>query len=523
MSEQLKELFEDLPSYLGGHLLLSVAALAVGLAVSVPLGVLASRRPRLAEWALGVAGVLQTVPSLALLALMVPLLGGTIGFLPAFIAMTLYSFLPILANTVIGLKGVDPALIEAARGLGMSARQMLFRVQLPLAAPVIIAGVRTATVLVVGTATLATPVGETTLGNYIFAGLNTRDHVSTVFGCVFAALLAVVLDQLVHLLEVAARQRSRNLAWAGALGLLLVVGGGLYAPAVRVLAPPVNPAVIGSADYTEQYVLAEVLKGQLQSAGFSVDQRKGMGETIEFESLRASKIDCYVDYTGNVWATLMKRQDQLGPEATLIEVEKYLLARHGVTCLGPLGFENAYALAMRADRARALGIHTVADLAKHSGKMQIAGDLQFFRRPEWAGVRNAYGLAFAETRPMDPTLMYSAVKGGAVDVICAYTSDGRIKAYELVVLEDSRQAFPPYDAILLLSPKAVTKPGLQEALWPLVRSIDVGMMRDANAQVDVERRRPRSAGAALLELIQARRRPVVPGPLALTATELPAP
>src|SRR5215472_10232105 len=175
MSEQLTECFRKLPDYLGGHLLLSLASLAVGLAVSLPLGVLTSRRPRLAELALGVAGVVQTMPSLALLVLMVPLLGGAIGFRPAFVALTLYSVLPILANTVVGIRGVDPALIEAARGLGMNDRQMLRRVQVPLAAPVIIAGIRTATVLVVGTATLATPVGGESLGNYIFSGLEMND------------------------------------------------------------------------------------------------------------------------------------------------------------------------------------------------------------------------------------------------------------------------------------------------------------------------------------------------------------
>jgi osmoprotectant transport system permease protein len=196
-------------------MLLSVTALAVGLVVSLPLGVVAARRPRLGEWALAFAGVVQTIPSLALLALMVLLLAGRVGFLPAFVALTLYSVLPILANTVLGIKGIEPRLTEAARGLGMSERQMLFRVELPLAAPVIIAGIRTATVLVVGTATLATEVGETTLGNYIFQGLNTRDHSATVFGCVCAALLAVSLDQLIRLLEAAARLRGRGRALAG--------------------------------------------------------------------------------------------------------------------------------------------------------------------------------------------------------------------------------------------------------------------------------------------------------------------
>src|SRR5207247_4705887 len=184
----------------------------------IPLGVWASRRPVLAEYLLGVAGILQTVPTLALLAVMVPILH-TIGFLPAFIALTLYSFLPILANTITGIRGVDPTLTEAARGLGMTSRQTLLRVELPLAAPVIIAGIRTATVLVVGTATLVTPVGGVSLGNYIFQGLETRNQFATVFGCVFAALLALVSDQLIRLLEIAARRRRRGLAGPGALGL----------------------------------------------------------------------------------------------------------------------------------------------------------------------------------------------------------------------------------------------------------------------------------------------------------------
>jgi osmoprotectant transport system permease protein len=506
VSEHLRELLEDLPAYLGGHMLLSVAALAVGLFVSLPLGILVSRKPRLAEWALGGAGVLQTIPSLALLALMVPLLGGMIGFLPAFLAMTLYSFLPILANTVIGIRGVDPALVEAARGLGMSELQMLLRVQLPLAAPVIIAGVRTATVLVVGTATLATPVGETTLGNYIFAGLNTRDHFATVFGCVCAAVLAVLLDQLVHMLEVASRKRSRALLWTGAGLLLVLIGAGLYRPLERLVHPPARAATVGSADYTEQHVLAEVLRGTLGDAGFAVDQRKGMGETIEFASLCAGQIDCYVDYTGNIWTTLMKRPEPADRATTLREVEAYLRDKHGVVCLGPLGFENAYALAMRRADAERLGVRQLGDLARHAPKMRIAGDLQFFHRPEWQRVRASYRLSFAEVRPVDPTLMYPAVQRGTVDVICAYTSDGRVPAFDLVVLDDPKQAFPPYDAVLLLSPRAASRGDLQAALRPLLGSIDLDLMRRANGAVDIDGRRPRQAGAELLRHLRTRRK-----------------
>ena len=282
MIEHLAEILSELPAYLGGHMLLSLAALAVGLATSMPLGIAAVRRPRLGEMMLSIAGVVQTVPSLAFLALMVPLLGGRIGFLPAFLALTLYSILPILSGTIVGIRGVDPAMTEAARGLGMSARQMLFRVQLPLATPVIVAGIRTSTVLVVGTATLATPVGCTTLGNYIFQGLEMNDQSVIVVGCVLAALLAVAMDQLIRLLELASRHRSRARAWFAAAGLALLTIGGMSRPIGRLVDPPHNPVVVGSGPFTEQHILSEVIKGTLPAADFTVDQRKGMGESIQF-------------------------------------------------------------------------------------------------------------------------------------------------------------------------------------------------------------------------------------------------
>jgi osmoprotectant transport system permease protein len=491
-------------------MLLSLAGLALGLVISLPLGLLTSRRPRLAETVLAVAGVVQTVPSLALLVLMVPLLGGVIGFLPAFVALTLYSVLPILANAIVGIRGVDPTLIEAARGLGMSDRQMLFRVQLPLAAPVIISGIRTATVLVVGTATLVTPVGGVSLGNYIFGGLETLDYVATVFGCVLAALLAIVLDQLIRLLEVAARRRSRALALAAAAGLLLVLAGGLYAPMARLFTPPA--LVVANAPFTEQHILSEVLKMKLEAAGFPVDRRQGMSEGIQFLALRLGKIDCCVNYSGNIWAVLMKRRDPATRQQVYEESRRYLQNEYGVICLGKLGFENAYALAMRPDRARALlgpdpQNWTLSRLAEATWrqKLTLAADLQFFTRLEWTKIRKTYRMQFQETKEMDPALLYEAVTAGAaVDVICAYTSDGRLDSYGLVLLKDPQNAFPPYDAVLLASRRAAGRPGFLKALEPLIGALNQTTMRHANYRVDVDNWAPRRAARDLLATIEGR-------------------
>jgi osmoprotectant transport system permease protein len=504
MMEQLALCFQKLPVYLGGHMLLSMAALGVGLAVSLPLGILASRRTRLAEFTLGVAGIVQTVPSLALLALMVPLLGGMIGFVPAFIALTLYSILPALSNTITGVRGVDPSLVEAARGLGMNNRQVLFRVQLPLAMPVLIAGIRTAAVLVVGTATLVTPVGGESLGNYIFQGLHTGNQVGVVFGCVATAILAVIIDQFIRLLEIASRTHSRRLAWIGAVGLLMVFGGGLYEPVASAFTPRPQPVVVGSLEFPEQDILAAVIGEQLEAAGFSMKHKPSMAENLQFQALCDGKIDCCVEYLGNIWSREMQRTDSASRDVVFREVMEYLKSRN-LVYVGSLGFENAYALAMPEDLAEKLHIRSIADLRPYvqSMKWEIVGDDQIFQpRPEWRSVQEKYGLKFAVERSMDPNLMYGAVGHGNIQVICTYTSDGRNRAKRLRLLEDPKAAFPPYDAMLLVSAQAARRPNLVDALKPLVGKIDLAMMQDANLRVAAEKQSPEKAAAALREAIR---------------------
>lgn len=505
MLEQLLLCLEKLPAYLGGHMLLSAAALAVGLAISLPVGVFASQRPRLAEIVLGVAGIIQTVPSLALLALMVPLLGGMIGFVPAFIALTLYSILPALSNTITGIRGVDPNLVEAARGLGMNDRQKLFRVELPLAAPVIISGVRTATVLVVGTATLVTPVGGTSLGNYIFQGLNTGNQVGVVFGCVATALLAVVMDQLIRLLESSAQQRKPNRAWVALGGLFLVVLGGLYEPMAIAFTPQNGQrAVVGNLEFTEQHILGEVLTERLKATGLPVKARRGLAENVQFQALCEGSVDVCVEYTGNIWAREMKRGDFLDREATLKEISQWLHEKHGVVCLGKLGFENAYALAVPEDLARKMRLNTIDDLRLHAPNWEIAGDNQIFARSEWRAVKEKYNLKFLKERELEPSLMYDAVGNGKLQVITAYTSDGRIRAKNLRLLQDPKQAFPPYDAVLLVSRNASYRPEIVEVLKPLLGAIDLEKMQQANLLVDVEHQSVERAARELAEKVRSR-------------------
>jgi osmoprotectant transport system permease protein len=527
MNSNLADRFAELPYLLAGHLLLSVSALLIGIAISVPLGIAATRHPRLRGPALTLAGLIQTVPSMALLALMVPLLGGMIGFVPAFIALTLYSMLPVLRNTVTGILEIDPAMTEAARGVGMTDRQSLLWVELPLAAPIIIAGIRTATVWVVGMATLSTPVGAPSLGNYIFLGLQTRNWVAVSFGCFFAAALAIVLDQLIRLMEKAARLRSPRLAWAAGIGLIVILIGGLL-PAATHLVPGPNASVVpeiqakagesgshpslagqdltvGSKGFTEQYILAALLSLELEAAGATVRQRPNLGSTILFDALRSNAVDVSVDYSGTIWAAIMKRPEPIDRTEMLIEVAKFLMDEYGVITLGRLGFENAYALAMSRDRAFELGVRDIADLGPFSDRLTLGGDPEFFGRLEWSRVREIYGLDSMRTRGMDSTFMYGAVRDGKVDVITAYSTDGRITAFGLFVLRDPKQAFPPYDAILLLSPRAARNQQLLQTLLPLVNAVTDDMMRSANKAVDIDGLSVERAATELRRQIGGRR------------------
>ena len=511
MSANFAERWAELPHLLAGHVLLSLAAIAVGMAISVPLGIYAAQRPRLAGSVLNIAGVIQTIPGLALLALMVPLLGGMIGYWPAFLALMLYSILPILRNTIVGLQGVEPGVREAARGLGMTEAQRLWRVELPLSLPVIVAGLRTSVVWVVGAATLATPVGASSLGNYIFAGLQTRNWLSVLFGCVFAAGLAILFDQMIRLLEIAARTRRRGLAGGVAIALALVVGLSLLPVLVPASAPAAThssasnaPAGlagqtigIGAKAFTEQYILAALMQDRLEEAGAVVERRDNLGSTIAYDALRSGEIDVYIDYTGTIWATLMERPQAAQRHVMLAEMTAWLHARDGILTLGRLGFENAYGFAMTRERAAGLGVVSLADLAAHAGDLSVGGDPEVFVRSEWIGTRDAYGLGAMRTRAMDSTFMYGAVRDGQVDLISAYTTDGRIAAYDLVVLEDPAHILPPYDAVILLSPRAAAMPGLAAALAPLVGAIDGDAMRGANRLVDLEHQTPAQAAAWL--------------------------
>jgi len=237
--------------------------------------------------------------------------------------------------------------------------------------------------------------------------------------------------------------------------------------------------VVGAKTFAEQYVLSSLIVQRLKAQGLSATRREGLGSNVVFDALAANDIDVYVDYSGTLWVNQFHQSD-IKPRQELLADLKGILAKQNITLFGELGFENAYALVMPRKRAEALHIRSIADLAPYAATLSIAGDYEFFSRPEWASLRKAYGLSFRMQRQMQPDFMYAAVASGEVDVIAGYTSDGLIAKYDLVTLDDPKHAIPPYDAILLLAPKRANDTALQNALRPLLGKIDIADMREAN-------------------------------------------
>ena len=523
MSPRLTLLFEQLPDLLGGHLTLAVPAIFIGVLISLPLGVLCVKSATIRGPVMSLVSLVQTVPSIALLAIMVALLGGTIGYWPAFIALLIYSILPIIRNTIVGLESVDPAMREAAKAVGMRPLQQLFRVELPLAFPVILAGIRTATVWVVGIATLSTPVGAPSLGNYIFSGLQLRDWQRVIFGCVATMTLSLVLDQLIAVIETSIQSRRKTslaLAMCAIVGLVAMgIVPGVLGPEAAGFSTlqeqeteseksdssgPLRPTLegqvvrIGAKGFTEQFILAEILREKIEDAGGTPEVLSNMGSTIVFNALAKNTVDVYVGYTGTIWSTVLKETDPISRIAMRAAVAGRLYDEYGIVLAGALGFENTYALVARRQTVQRYGLRQIGNLTPVAKDLRIGGDPEFFGRPEWQRVRNLYALSDITEVGMDSTFMYQAVADGQVDVAAGFSTDGRIEAFDLAVLNDPKEAFPPYDAVLLLSPRAAKNRDLVHVLEPLLNQISVAAMRTANRRVDEDGVTPRVAADSLL-------------------------
>jgi osmoprotectant transport system permease protein len=521
--EFIKGNWREVLTATGEHLFLVLVSIVIAICVGIPLGILIARRAALKRTVLGVAGVLQTVPSLALFGLLIPLpLLGGIGARTAIIALVLYALLPLIRNTVTGLDGVDKNVREAAVAMGMSERQVLWQVELPLALNVILAGVRVATVVSVGVATIAAAIGAGGLGAYIFRGLRQNDNTLVLAGALPAALLALLADWLLGLLESrldanrirAARTTGdasvrmwRRVGFA-AVALLLAAGAlvvwrgaGPKSTAGadgRTNARTGAPIRVGSKDFTESIILAELLAQELEARGATVERRYELGGNLCHDALVGAQIDAYPEYTGTSFTAILKHQPISDARAVYETVKRDYDAQFKVDVSAPLGFSNDFAILVRGTDARSLNLRTISDATSHAHGWRAGFGQDFMSRADgYKGFSRAYQLQFAaRPREMDLSLTYRALAAREVDIIAGNSTDGLIAALDLVQLEDDRHYFPPYEAVFLSRRDALERhSALAVALVRLANSIKTDEMRLLNYEVDGRKR-------AILEVVR---------------------
>jgi osmoprotectant transport system permease protein len=492
------------------HLFLVVVSTGIAVAIGVPLGIVLTRKPALSKPVLGFANIMQTVPSLALFGFLIPLnlylfelkiLGG-IGARTAIVALVLYSLLPIIRNTFTGISHVDPAIREAGRGMGMTDRQLLFQVELPLALGVIIAGVRVATVICVGTATIAAAIDAGGLGRYIFRGLRANDNVLILAGAVPAALIAIAADLLLGYVERAIqfsgalRFNSRRLLWASAAAIVVFIGASYF-----FIGKSSGRIAVGSKDFTEQVILGEILAQAIEAkSGAEVVRRFDLGGNLAHDALTAGEIDVYVEYTGTGLLAILKEKPIVDPQEVYRRVKAEYAQRFKLEWTEPLGFNNTFAILVRSEDAQKLKLKTISDAAKVAAQWRAGFGQDFMSRADgYPGFSKTYGFHFEETREMDLSLTYRALAEKQVDLIAGNSTDGLIARYGLFQLEDDRHYFPPYDAVPVVRQATLEKyPALRDVLKQLGGILTVDEMRKLNYVVDGEKRQAKDVAREFL-------------------------
>ncbi len=509
MSAMLRYLHEQTPALLtrtAEHLELTGITLCLAWFAGVFLAAVASRRAATRNLLLAVVSMLQTVPGIALLVMMMALFG-RIGAIPALAALFLYALLPIVQNTLVGLASIPGELDEVAKGIGLTRLQRMRYVRLPLALPMMLAGLRTSAVLTVGLATLAAFIGAGGLGQFINRGLFLSDTKLILLGAVPTTLMALLIHGWVSLLAMAAdvtrSRRARHGAIVAAVVVVAVFGASTFAVLHRSPTQADQPRiVIGSKNFTEQLIVAEMLAQAIERhTHLQVERRFGLGGSpILHRALLQGNIDMAVEYTGTALASILHLPTPEDQRQVFSEVSDAYHRRFALRWLPPLGFDNRYVLAVRKDDPKLAGITTLSGLKAVAPALTAAFDFEFAERADgYKGLQSRYGLTFGNVIDMHPDLLYGALADKHADVISAYATDGRLTGYGFRTLDDDRKFFPPYEAAIVIREATLkAHPELEQLLLGLSGSLPTDRMRALNAAVDLKRLTVERAAASAL-------------------------
>lgn len=482
------------------HIELTFLSVIIAILIGVPIGILISYKRKLGKPVLAISNIMQAIPSMALLGFMIPFLG--IGTVPAIIMVVLYSLLPIIKNTYIGIKNISEETIEAAEGIGLTKWQILTRIQIPLALPVIMAGIRISAVSAVGLMTLAAFCGAGGLGYLVYAGIRSINNMQILAGAIPACLLALFIDYLLGIVEnlvTPKYNRDSNKRKNKKTQKIILLFSVIILMVILIL-PLINKEeakrqiTIGSMDFTEQEILSYMINDLIEErTDIEVNQKLSLGSSnIVLEALKRDDIDLYVDYTGTIYGSVLKKEPNNNVEEIYRLSKEEMKEKYDVNILNDLNFNNTYTLAVTKDTALKYNLKTISDLSNVSRELVFSPTLLFMERNDcWIGLQKSYNMNFLDIMPIDGAPRYIALINKESDVIDAFSTDGLLKKYDLVVLEDDKNFFLPYDAIPIANNRILNEyPEVISLLEELSNYLNDDIMRELNYLVDEEKQKP---------------------------------
>lgn len=480
------------------HIYISLSATLIAIAIGVPIGIFITYQKKLRTLVLNIINVLQTIPSLALLAFLIPFLG--IGLKPTLVTLVAYALLPITQSAFTGIREVDKDIVEAATGLGFTWWQCLRLVQLPMAIPVILSGIRVATAMTIGITTIAAFIGAGGLGDFITQGLALNDNHLILLGAIPTAALALAVDFLLANFQNSITHpkldSNRPSLWKLMTCIILIATliAIIISQCCFIHTSRKNTIIIASKNFTEQYILADIMADLIRAkTGLTVEKRLNLGTTGIIQNAFANnEIDIYPGYTGTAYLLVLKHKKILNAKQTYRIVKKEYRQKFKLIWLPPFGFSNTQTLAVTKATAKKYYLKTLSDLALVSDHFTLGAPAEFIKRPDaLPGLTRAYGLRFKNIIQLEPDLTYKAIESNEVNIIEVFSTDGRVKEYKLVPLKDNKHFYPPYQAAPVIR-AAVLKahPEIKAALKPLAHGISQKDILRLNYLVEVKKESP---------------------------------
>lgn len=496
------------------HIELTLFAVLLAIVIGVPLGILISYIKKMTKPVLGAANVVQAIPSLALLGFMIPILG--IGSKPAVFMVILYSLLPIIKNTYTGIQGIPAQTIEAAKGIGLKKGQILTRIQIPMALPVIMAGVRISAVTAVGLMTIAAFIGAGGLGYLVYSGIRTSNSMQILAGALPACILALVIDSFMGLLErvvvprglLAGGEKMRKPVHKStkliAVLIIICVIGAAIVTNIPGTSEDKEPLKIGSSDMTEQLILANMYADMIEhETEYKVERDLNLGGVqMCFSSLESGEINFYIDYTGTLYGDILKQKSNSNAKEVYGYAKEKIKDKYGLSLLDQMPFNDTYTFTVTKETAEKYGLKTVSDLEKVSGELIITPTMSFNNRGEaLPGIHTKYpDMNFKDNKAMEGATRYVALVNKESDVIDAYSTDGLISYYDLTVLEDDKEYFLPYYGVPLVNEEFLKEyPDAEEVVNNLSKHLTTEIVQQLNYEVDVEKKEPADVARDYLE------------------------